>query len=244
MGLTVTVLGCSGTYPDADGACTGYLVQSGDANVLLDAGPGVLSNLQRHLDLHDLSAIVLTHSHPDHWLDLPVLRNALRYVLHVEGIPTYGTAETHELAQALAGGGLDPTFRWHDVHDGTDISIDGMRWRFSRTDHPVETLAVRVDADDRSFAFSSDTGPAWSMTALGDGIDLALIEASLSPEDEGAVQHLSGRQAGAMAKEAAVRRLVVTHVVPGHDAERHRSEAEAAYGGPTELAATHARFEL
>lgn len=244
MGLSITVLGCSGTYPGAESACTGYLVQAGRTNVLLDAGSGVLANLQRHIDLRDLSAIVLTHSHPDHWLDFAVLRNALRYVLHVEEIPVYGTTETHDLAQALVGGHLDPTFDWTSVHDGAEARIDDLRLRFSRTDHPVETLAVRIDHGDVSFVFSSDTGPAWKMSSLGADIDLALVEASLSSDDEGSVQHLSGRQAGAMAKEGGANRLVITHVVPGHDGERHRRDAEDTFGGPVELATTHARYEL
>ena len=79
MGLTVTVLGCDGSYAGPDGACSGYLVSSGDTHVWLDCGPGTLANLQRHIDLHDLSAIVVSHSHPDHWAELPVAYNALGY---------------------------------------------------------------------------------------------------------------------------------------------------------------------
>ena len=77
--LAVRVLGCSGSYAAAGGACTGYLVQSTGANVWLDAGPGTLSNLQRHARLGDLDAIVLTHAPPDHWLELPVVANALEW---------------------------------------------------------------------------------------------------------------------------------------------------------------------
>jgi ribonuclease BN (tRNA processing enzyme) len=122
--------------------------------------------------------------------------------------------------------------------------VGGISIRFSRTDHPVETLAVRADADGCSIAYSADTGPRWSATSLGDGIDLLVCEASLSIADEGKAPHLSGRQAGAMARAAGVARLVVTHVVPGADAEQHRRDAEAAFGAPVELATTHALFEI
>ena len=50
MGLSVTVLGCDGSYAGPGGACSGYLVSSGDTHVWLDCGPGTLANLQQHLD--------------------------------------------------------------------------------------------------------------------------------------------------------------------------------------------------
>ena len=82
--LRVTVLGSSGSYASADNPCTGYLLRSPEATVLLDAGPGTLGPLQRAIDLVDLDAIVLTHSHPDHWLEVPVLRNVfLLSLIHI-----------------------------------------------------------------------------------------------------------------------------------------------------------------
>ena len=244
MGLSVTVLGCSGTYPHAGGACTGYLVQSERTNLWLDTGPGTLANLQQHLDLHDLHGIVLTHSHPDHWLDLPVLRNALRYVLDIDHVPIAGTDETHLLADALCGGGLAPTFDWTTIHEDSAFEVGDLRCTFARTDHPVETLAVRIEGDGRTLAFSADSGPRWSVESLGPGIDLALIEASLDDELEGKVQHLSGSQAGRMARAAGCAKLVITHVVPGADGEEHRRRAEAAFGAQVELAQLHARYEV
>ena len=72
MGLSITVLGCSGTYAGPGGACSGYLVRSNDTSVWVDTGPGSLANLQQHIDLASLDAIVVSHSHPDHWGELGV----------------------------------------------------------------------------------------------------------------------------------------------------------------------------
>ena len=77
MDLTLTVLGCSGSYPGADCPCSGYLVQYGATAVAVDLGPGCLSNLQRHIELPELSGVVLSHAHPDHWVDLSGLHGAL-----------------------------------------------------------------------------------------------------------------------------------------------------------------------
>ncbi len=84
MGLSITVLGCSGTYAGPGGACSGYLVRSNDTSVWVDTGPGSLANLQQHIDLASLDAIVVSHSHPDHWGELGVVRNALKYGFQIE----------------------------------------------------------------------------------------------------------------------------------------------------------------
>lgn len=241
--LTLTVLGCSGTFPGDGGACSGYLVRSPGASLVVDLGAGTLANLQRHMAIGEIDAVVLSHVHPDHWLDLPVLRNAMRYVLDIEGLPVYGTAETWLMAEVLIGE-LAPTMLWRTVDESSVVQVGDQVVRFSRTDHPVETLAVRVDAGGRSLLYSADTGPAWYPGEAGADVDLMLCEASLQPEHEGHVQHLSARQAGKLARTLGAGRLVVTHVVPGVEPEAQLDIAGQAFGGPVDLAATNRSFDV
>jgi ribonuclease BN (tRNA processing enzyme) len=242
-GVTLTVLGCSGTYPDGGGACSGYLVRSPGASLVVDLGAGSLANLQRHLAIGGIDAVVLSHVHPDHWLDLPVLRNAMRYVLGIGGLPVYGTAETWLMAEVIIGE-LPPTMLWHTIDESSVVEVGDQVVRFSRTDHPVETLAVRVDADGRSLLYSADTGSAWYPGETGADVDLMVCEASLAPDHEGQVQHLSARQAGKLARTLGAGRLVVTHVVPGVDAEAQLGMASQAFGGPVELATANRSFSV
>ncbi len=81
MSLSVTVLGCSGTYPGPDEACSGYLLRTDTTTVVVDLGSGTLANLQRHVAWPTSTRSCITHEHPDHWLDVPILRNAMRYML-------------------------------------------------------------------------------------------------------------------------------------------------------------------
>jgi ribonuclease BN (tRNA processing enzyme) len=243
VALTITVLGCSGSYPGPDRAASGYLVSSTTTNLWLDCGPGTFAELQHVTDPLDIDAIVLSHAHTDHWLDIVSARTAYAYFLDRQDVPVYGTAETELFLRFLVGDS-DRTLAWTTIDARTELEVGDLELRFARTDHPVETLAVRIDHAGRSFAYSSDTGSKWSLSELGQGIDLALVEASLRQELEDSFAHLSGRQAGQMARDAGVARLVITHVVPGTDVDEQRRDAESAFGGPVEAAAPLRRFEV
>jgi ribonuclease BN (tRNA processing enzyme) len=246
MGLSVTVLGCSGTFASAGGACSGYLVRSDTTTIWLDCGPGTLGNLQLHVDLAELDAVVVSHSHPDHWLELPVLRNALKYARGIEGMRVLGTAETKHQLDVVCSDGVAPTFAWETISDGARAAIGDLTLRFSRTDHPVETLGVRVESDGRALGYTADTGPSWSLSALdpdGGGFDLALCEATLDRVEEGLVPHCSARQASRMATRSGVRHLVLTHLMAGTAAVR-RQEASGEYAGPITIAAINERYDV
>lgn len=242
--FTVTVLGCSGSYAGPEGACTGFLVRSPGANVWLDAGPGTLAKLQTHVRLRDLTAIVLTHEHPDHWLEIPLVYSAVRHYEHRTPVPVYGTEGTLRLAQDLCPA-LPEAFDWHVISDGDSVAIGDQDWRFSRTAHYVETLACAAEVGGRTFVFTADTGPAWPMSSLGSPIHLALAESTfLSDFEPEGVLHLSARQAGSMGAEGRAERLVLTHLAPGQDPEAHRAEAEAAFGAPVSVAAIGDTFTI
>lgn len=243
-GLAVTVLGASGSYAGPGGACTGFLVQSPGANVWLDAGPGTLANLQEHITLRELSAIVLTHEHPDHWLELPVVYSAVRHYEHRTPVLVYGTEGTLDLAEDLCPA-LPEAFNWQIISDGGGTTIGDQVWSWTRTDHYVETMGVRVDVDGRSFVFTADTGPGWSMASLGSDIDLAISESTfLSHMEPDGILHLSARQAGSLAAEAGVARLALSHLAPGESAAAHEAEASAAFGRPVEVVSIGDRLAI
>lgn len=248
MSLRVTVLGCSGSYAGPGTACTGYLVTSNDARVWLDAGPGTLARLQEHTTVADLDAIVLTHEHPDHWVEMPVVVNVVKHFqIPPRPLPVYLTAGTAALLRAFhpdidaASSPVSLTV----IDAASEVVVGDQAWRFSRTDHPVETLAVHVTVGDATFAFSADTGPGWHLTELGTDIDLVVCESSL-PEREPwpTVAHLTPVEAARRAVDAGAGRLVLTHFPPGSDPEHHRREAEAVFGRPVDIAVAGATFSV
>lgn len=239
--LAVTVLGCSGTYAGPGNACSGYLVRGGGVAVLLDAGPGTLSSLQQHVRPTVLDAVVVSHSHPDHWGDIPVMRNALHYVLGHSGLALYSTAETLGYVESVFPGGAGEAFRPEVITDGSEIHVGPLRIRCSRTAHPPETLGFRVDFGGRSFAYSADTGPAWSLGELGVGIDLGICEATWLDADGFDLDdlHMTAGQAGRLARADGIGRLVVSHVPPTGSWDLAVAEASDAYGAPVDPARIH-----
>lgn len=231
-GLTVTVLGCCGSYPTAGGACSGYLVRDEDTTIWMDAGPGTLSNLQRHVAIADVDAVVLSHEHPDHWVDLEAFIVACMYALGRRDVPVYAPAGLRDHVYHQLPGPL----RWTEVAGGDRVRIGTMDVAFSRTDHGPVTLGVRVDGGGRSLGYSADTGPDWSLEALGPGLHLALSEATYLRDNEGRAQHMSARQAGERGREAGVDRLVLTHLWPMIDPAEARREAGESFGRPLQTA--------
>ncbi|HMC53357.1 MAG TPA: MBL fold metallo-hydrolase, partial [Acidimicrobiales bacterium] len=113
-----------------------------------------------------------------------------------------------------------------------------------RTDHGPETLAVRIEGGGRTLGYSADSGPGWSLSELGEGLHLALCEATYLSDAEGRVQHMSARQAGLCGRAAGVPRLVLTHRWPTVAAEAVRDEGSEAYGADVAIAEMHAEYEV
>ena len=240
-GFSLTVLGTDGSYPAPGGVCSGYLLRYGGFTTWLDAGPGTMANLQLHIGLDDLDAVVVSHAHPDHWSDLEGLYVAMRHFFGRRGVPVYAPQGLREL---MSGEKSDDTFDWRVVGDGDSAVLGPARWTWAVTDHPVEALAARVQVGTRALGYSADTGAGWRFASLGAGITMALVEASLTTEAEGVMQHLSARQAGVAAADAGAERLLVTHLTPGRDREKARAEAEAAFGRPVEVAEVGKTWEI
>ncbi|HZJ27633.1 MAG TPA: MBL fold metallo-hydrolase [Acidimicrobiia bacterium] len=237
--MDLTVLGCSGSYgAPAGGACSGYLVRAGGTAIWLDCGNGTLANLQRHLAMEDLDAVVITHLHPDHCVDIYGLHVLMQYGLERRGLPVYAPADAEaDLGHLVRDWG--DTFAWHEIGDGDRTSIGDLDLSFSRTDHPPPTLAVELSGDGKRLVYTADTGPGWTVGAFAPRADLVLSEATYHHGDKPVAIHLSAREAGEAAREAGARRLMLTHIWPRLDPAHSAIEGSEAFGAPAELAAAH-----
>ncbi|MGH3310764.1 MAG: MBL fold metallo-hydrolase [Streptomyces sp.] len=255
--MKLTVVGCSGSFPSAESACSSYLVEADGYRLLLDMGNGALGELQRHCGLYDLDAIVLSHLHADHCIDMCGYFVA-RYYRHEGGrcgpIPVYGPQGTEQrLALAYGDTTTDAMSEVFDFHTlvpegaGASFELGPFAITTAQVDHPVEAYAFRVRHRDSgsTLVYSGDTGPSGALLALARDADLFLCEASFTDGKEDIPGlHLNGNQAGECAQQAGVGRLVLTHVPPWTDAKVNLRDAKGAFEGPVELARAGAVYEL
>jgi len=237
--MELTVLGSSGSFNGPNGeACSGYLLRAGDTAIWMDCGNGTFGHLQQHVAAEDLTAVVLTHGHPDHCADIYGLHVLLRYGLEIGGLPVYTPEGLDKQLAALVSDWGD-TFDWRTIGDGDGDRIGDIDLRFSRTDHPPPTYAIEASAGGKRLVYTADTGPEWSVDAFAPGADLVLSEASYLHEHRRSAIHLSAQQAGAAAREARAQRLILTHLWPFIDRDAVLQEGAEAFGDSVTLAAQH-----
>jgi ribonuclease BN (tRNA processing enzyme) len=247
--MKLTVVGCSGTMPGADGPASSYLVESQGFRLLVDCGNGASGALQRYVGLLDLDAVLITHVHADHCLDLVVYSYARRYGAgDPPPLPVYGPGGLQDrLLRAfdeVPQDRLDPVYEFHDLAPGRR-SIGPFEVELAHMNHPVETFGLRIMADGASITYSADTGECPALVVLARDTDLLLCEAAFRDDPanpEGL--HLTGRQAGEHAAKAGAEKLVLTHIPPWIDQEQTLADAGQTYDGPIELARAGGTYEL
>jgi ribonuclease BN (tRNA processing enzyme) len=248
--MRLTVLGCAGSFPGPESACSAYLVEEDDFRLLIDFGSGSLTALQRYAGLHAVDAMLLTHLHCDHMLDACTYVVVRRYdpAGPLPPIPVYapaGAPDRIAAAYSQDEGPVDDVYTFYGLQPGT-FPIGPFTVTVDRVNHPVETYGVRLEAKGRVLTYSSDTAPCDALLRLALGADLFLCEASyLDGMDNPPDLHLTGREAGEVATKAGVGQLLLTHLVPAWGSEADTLDAAAAaFTGPLEIVRPGSRYEL
>ena len=246
--MRLTVVGCSGSVP---GPRLARVLLPREAEhegrtwrVVLDLGNGALGALQQHIDPCDVDAVLLSHLHADHCLDLcglyvvqqvppraarrepdPRLRPGRHRASGWRGPTTWPTSDAHGQRVRL------PRPRRRRAGRGSARSASPRM----RSNHPVEAYGLRVEADGRCLAYTGDTDAlrrpsyrcaaaptwCWPRRRSSSGRDTA----ARPPPDRGRGAPRPPTGAG------GVGRLVLTHVPPWNDPEVCRAQAAARLGG-------------
>ncbi|MGK5529415.1 MBL fold metallo-hydrolase [Streptomyces sp. URMC 129] len=251
--MKLTVVGCSGSFPSADSACSSYLIEAEGYRLLLDMGNGALGELQKYCGLYDIDAIAISHLHPDHCIDMCGYFVA-RYYRHEGGrcdaLPVYGPRGTERrlttaYADTPSDQSMSEVFDFRTLTSGATYRLGPLTVTARQVTHPVETFGFRVEYGGRSFAYSGDSGHSDALSELAHGVDLFLCEASFTHGKEDLPEvHINGREAGEYARDAGAERLVLTHIPPWTDAQVNLCDAKAVFGGPVELARPGAVYEV
>lgn len=245
--------------PGPDSASSCYLVEHEGFRLVLDLGSGSLGALQNFVSLDDIDAILISHQHADHCIDL------VPFLVAKKWNPATSCDRTLVIGPAALGPRLVAAYDWPAGGDGASdawsdsIAIDdllhlqqpsdGTLGPFTLTwgvaSHPGESWSMRLTAAGRSLVYSGDTGPTAALVDLARGADVALFEAGWpAGSDPGRGLHLTPAEAGEHARAAEVDRLIVTHVPPWASRDKAVAEAQEAFGRRVELAMPGAVFEI
>ncbi len=242
MSLKVVVLGSSGGYAGAGKACSGFLLQYEEHALALDLGSGALSNLLEYVEPDGLDGLAISHLHYDHYIDIYGLLTARRFwsmqlppmpvlapegaaahigmIIHEDSRPVF--LECMDLKELVAGG--------HFSFAGSDMIARPAK-------HIENAFIFRIATEDRTLCYSGDTERCEALLELAAGADLFICESTFTSEVPMKLPgHLTGKEAGEIAAEADVGRLLLTHVWPTLDGERAVEDAKSAYSGPVDLA--------
>jgi ribonuclease BN (tRNA processing enzyme) len=235
--------------------------------VLLDCGNGVFGKMRRFVDYVDIDAVVVSHMHADHFLDLIPYSYALTYAPRQQPVPVDrwpGTdnparprlivpAGARETLRRVAGAWgpeelVENAFDLSEYEPDARVQIGSLQARFQEVPHFTHTHAVELcelGHSGKRFTFGADCRPSDDLISFASATDLLVIEATLPrPEREGMRGHLTPAEAGEHGRRAEARRLVLTHISDELDAEWAQREAERTFGASVELAQEGAVYEL
>jgi ribonuclease BN (tRNA processing enzyme) len=240
-GLGLDVLGAGPAYSDRAGSSgAAYLVRSGDTAVLLDLGQGSFPRLTAAIEPSVLNAVVISHLHPDHFVDLVPLRHYLRYQF-----------DPPRRVRVIAPSGLDAridglhaepgfTAAALDVepHPAAAATIGQLILETRPVTHTAESRAVRLApaSGGPGLVYSGDCGRAEDLRPLLRPGDTLLVEVSFGdgPVPPG-VNHLDAPTIAAFVRTLDLRQVLLTHLQMGFEPERAVATVAAATSAAVDL---------
>ncbi|RIK42192.1 MAG: MBL fold metallo-hydrolase [Chloroflexi bacterium] len=249
--MQLTVLGGAAAWPNPGQGCSSYLVSDAETRLVLDCGPDTLHVLRRVTEYRDVSAIVISHCHSDHMLDLVPYRYGLVYGPQPPArriplwMPPGGKRVLERLADALNAGEPTPSF-WDTAFDvreydpSTSLEIGNLRLSFQQTQHYILCFACRLaGSGGRTLFYSADAGRVEPLIPLAHGCNVALVEATVDCHPDIPLEsrgHITPDEAGSLAKLSGAEMLVLTHLWSERQERDVIAEARAQFDGPIAIA--------
>jgi ribonuclease BN (tRNA processing enzyme) len=210
-----------------------------------------LHQLRAETDYTAVDAVVISHFHSDHMLDLVPYRYGLLYgpASPAKPIPLWlppgASRGLARLAAALENldepsyAFWDSTFEVREYDPASDLEVGDLTISFAQTQHYVPCHAMRIDAlGGGTLFYSADTGAVEPLLSLAAGADVALVEATLEAAEPDQYErgHLTAHEAGLLATKAGVRQLVLTHLWVERGDHAAIEEASRAFDGQISVA--------
>lgn len=235
--MRLKVIGYWGGYPSVDEASSMYILEKDGFALLLDVGSGGLSKLQKYKQVSEIDAVILSHYHPDHVADVGVLQHALIVQAHLTDektkLPIYGHQEDMLFFETL-----EDDYTEAIAYDPNEaLKIGPFFIRFLRTKHSVPCFGMRITDGKSTLVYTADSAyqPEW--IPFSRNADVLLAECNFYAGQDAAVAgHMNSEEVAKLAKDAAVKHVILTHLPHFGDHAELVEEVKDIYDGKVELA--------
>lgn len=236
--MKLTVVGYWGGYPAEGEATSGYLLQHNNFNLLIDCGSGVISNIQKYIKIEDLSSVIISHYHHDHIADIGPLQYAclIKSKLGQFSGPLniYGHTYDRENFEKLEM----PPYTNAVSYSGCDnIKLGPFDISFIKTRHPVACFAMRIGAMGKDIVYTADGSISKELIDFSRNADLLICECNFYSGQDGSISgHMNSTDAANIAKKAAVKRLLLTHLPHFGNHNELIEDAMSHFSGKVDIA--------
>lgn len=221
--MRLTTIGTGTVAPHPRRVCAAHLVEAADVRLLLDCGHAAVHRMAAlGIAWERITHVAITHFHPDHIGDLPLLLMAWRYGTlppRTAPVTLYGPPGTRQLVERLTAaygewlGSPEYGLAVDEIEPDGSRDLGGVTLTARKVPHSVESVAYSVDALGGRLVYTGDTAFDSGLAEWAKGVDVLLAECSL-PAEMALPTHLTPEQCGELARLVAPRRLVLTHFYP------------------------------
>lgn len=234
--IIITPLGTVSPYPTKKMNCPGYLVEYHDKRILLDCGNGVLGLLEFPDILHNLS-VIITHYHKDHLGDVCSLQSTYRVYNRLgyinEPIHFYLPKNDYKLNKEAILANSSPEDIYTDIVDGYSFKVDDLTITFEdNKSHTIGSFMVKLENNNHKIVYTSDIGTTNydKLVNFCKNADLLICESSfILKHNTNSETHMTAKGAATLAKDAKVKKLLLTHFWPAEDKNNYKIEAREIF---------------
>ncbi|WP_249870151.1 MBL fold metallo-hydrolase [Oceanobacillus saliphilus] len=235
--MKLTVIGFWGGYPARDGATSSYLIEKNNFSLLIDAGSGSLSKLQKYKELAELDAVVVSHYHHDHVADIGVLQYAKLIEYYVKGsekvLPIYGHTKdekefetlNHQYTKALP------------YNPEQELQVGPFTIQFLETVHPVPCYGMRITDGESVIVYTADTSYKDEWSRFAENANLLITDCNYYAGQDGSnAGHMNSEEGAKIARDAGVETLILSHLPQYGELDQLAEEAAEYFKGTIRLA--------
>ena len=252
--MKLTILGTSAAYAGKEQNCPSYLLSAGERHYLIDTGPGCVSFLQKFIPIQDISGVLLSHLHADHTSDFHTLRYGV-YIAQERGlmkreVPLYLPGKPRNIFKNIRKTAKE-NFHLTLISESLSLSLNGLKVRFKKTAHAITAYAMSFEekqgqSAEKSLVYTADTAYFDELVQFCKGANILLAEATFqnSERELANLGHMTAESAAALARNAGVHTLILTHIMPYYDPGLSLEEAKRTFDGEVIIAHKGQQYTL